>query len=337
MRSAILSGISATFLLFASHAGAAAETRLTFATVNPSNAHLTVQYFKPWVQAINDDGKGVVQIDVVDGYTLANLRNVYDRINADVAQIGWVVGGALGKKLSKANILSLPFSTGNAEIASVALWRIYDKGVISDQFDPIKPLVVCAFPQQLVHTSSKKVTRLEDLEGMKIRVSGRVATQVAKALGAAPISLNATEIYQGLQRGTVDGTFTQWTTFQPFKLAEVTKYHLEVPLSSGPGFIFMNSKKYASLPADARAVLDRHSGEAASRAFGKFWDEAQAAGRASVADMKDHVIETISPEELTRWKGRIEPVIAQWIQEIPDGLNVRRAYEAELSKIQDGK
>src|SRR5439155_1624628 len=74
-------------------AGARAqETNLIFATVNPPNAHLSVNILVPWAQKVNEAGKGVVKLDIRDGLTLANLGNAYDRVLSAAIQRGTVDG-----------------------------------------------------------------------------------------------------------------------------------------------------------------------------------------------------------------------------------------------------
>src|SRR5690348_13182524 len=74
-----------------------------------------------------------------------------------------------------------------------------------------------------------------------------------------------------IQRGTADGAAVSWTSFNPFKLAEVTSYHVDTRLGTSVAMIFMSKKKYGTLSPAVRKVLDAHSGEAASRAFGAWW------------------------------------------------------------------
>ena len=58
---------------------------------------------------------------------------------------------------------------------------------------------------------------------------------------------------------------------QPYKLAEVTSYHYEMRLGASTGMVFMAKKRYDALPPAAKKILDDNSGEAASRAWGKWW------------------------------------------------------------------
>lgn len=47
-------------------------------------------------------------------------------------------------------------------------------------------------------------TSLDEMKGLQARVSGRAHVDALKELGITPVSLNITEIYEGLQRGLID-------------------------------------------------------------------------------------------------------------------------------------
>ena len=156
-------------------------------------------------------------------------------------------------------------------------------------------MYVVVFPQMSLHLR-KEPKALEDLKGLRIISSNRVGVWCLDALGAAPLTIGMGDTYSALQRGTADGMSFQWTGFQPFKLAEVLFYHVDTPLGASSGMVFMNKKRYEALPADVRAIVDAHSGEAQSRKFGQFWDRVQDQARETVRKQPGHTIVTLSPK-----------------------------------------
>ncbi len=54
------------------------------------------------------------------------------------------------------------------------------------------------------HTN-KEMTTLEDLEGMRLRVSGNEQGRIVERLGANQVSMAGGEVYQALERGVIDG------------------------------------------------------------------------------------------------------------------------------------
>ena len=70
---------------------------------------------RPWAERINEQGKGVVKIDIRDGLALANLTNAYERVVNDVVQIAWTLPGYVAGKFPRTQVTSLPFVSGNGE------------------------------------------------------------------------------------------------------------------------------------------------------------------------------------------------------------------------------
>jgi len=73
-------------------------------------------------------------------------------------------------------------------------------------------------------SSNKPLLKIEDFKGMRIRAAGGGYSHWLKAMGAAPITMDSGEVYQALQRGTVDGAISGPSTFDQRKWFEVVKY-----------------------------------------------------------------------------------------------------------------
>lgn len=309
----------------------AQEVDLKFATLSPPQSHLAKQMMVPWAERVNAAGKGAVRVQVVYGETLATQQNVYSRVLNDVVQIGWGLQTYFGGKFPLTDVVTLPSLAQSSEQASLALWRMYASGKLAGEYAEVMPLALIVFPQQSIH-ARRPVAKLEDLKGMKIRAAGKVASQSVSALGAVPVSLTVSDMYQALAKGTVDATMTQWTAFQPFKLDEVTSHHVEAPLGSAAAMVFMSKKKWQDLPPAARDVLSRESGESFSRDWGRFWDRVQKQGRDSVAASPKHTIHVLPAEEERRWEAALAKVSEGWVKDTPGGAAILQTFRDELRK-----
>ena len=327
--------LAAAILIASGSRGRAEETTLLFSTANPPNAHLTVQIMHPWAERINAAGKGVIHIEVRDGYTLTGPQNFLTRVLDDVAQISWGNLSLVGGRFQRTGVVSLPFEAERAEDSSTALWRLYKSGILDADFPDIVPLYLVTFPQAGIHLA-KPVAAFDTLNGLKIIAGSRIGSQIVEKLGGSPLSLTPPEIYEALQRGGADGVNIQWTAFQPFKLAEVTHFHLEAQLGSAAAAIFMAKKRYEALPAAARKIIDDNSGAAESRAFGAFWDKVDQEGRDDVRKLPGHQIVQLSPAQKEAWRQKIEPLVAAWTKSTPDGDKVLAAYRQQLAAVKAG-
>jgi len=313
----------------------AEETTLLFSTANPPNAHLTVQIMHPWAERINAAGKGIIHIEVRDGYTLTDPGNYLTRVLDDVAQMSWGNLSLVGGRFQRTGVVALPFEAERAEDSSLALWRLYKSGILDADFPDIVPLYLVTFPQAGIHLT-KPVASLDNLNGLKIIAGSRIGGQIVERLGGSPLSFPPPEIYQTLQRGGANGVNIQWTAFQPFKLAEVTHFHIEAQLGSAAATIFMAKKRYEALPAAARKIIDDNSGEAQSRAFGAFWDRVDKEGRDDVSKAPDHKIVELSAAQKAAWQQKIAPLVDEWAKTTPDGAKVLAAYRQQLAAVKAG-
>jgi TRAP-type transport system periplasmic protein len=107
---------------------------------------------------------------------------------------------------------------------------------------------------------------------LRVAVATKNGGEIVTRLGGAPQSIQLIDLYAALQRGGADGVMINWPSFPPFKLNEVTSYHLQAPFGGSATMIFMAKKKWDALPVAARKILAANAGEAESRHFGAFWD-----------------------------------------------------------------
>ncbi len=312
------------------------EINLLFGTTLPPAVHLNLRVLHPWAERINAQGKGIIHIEVRDGEAIANLGNYYSRVQDDVIQISWGLQASIAGKFPRTAVANLPFEVATAELGSVALWRVYASGLLDAEYDEIQPLYLTTLPPSGLHMA-KALKTLENLSGLKIANGSKTGSDALARLGAAPIAMITSDYYTAIQRGMVDGANTQWTAMQPFKLYEVTSYHVEAGLGGTAGMVFMNKKKYRALPDAARKIIDDNSGEAQSRAYGKFWDDVNNEGRDSVTALgAKHVIVSLPPAIEASWRQKILPVTDEWAKTAPDGEKVLAAFRRYTAEAKAG-
>ena len=114
----------------------------------------------------------------------------------------------------------------------------------------------------------------------------------------APRAKRLIEItYEALQRGTADGAIFPWAAFQPYRLAEVTSYHVDAELGGGPGAIIMSRKRYDALSAEARKAIDDNTQEPQSRVWATAFDEEAKKQRDTVKASASHTIVQLPPDQ----------------------------------------
>ena len=312
----------------------AEEAKLIFAISAPPNSHMNVHVFGPWTERVNAQGKGVLQIDARFGTGITSAVNYYDRLMADVVQLVWGTTGAIAGKFNLSQVVTLPFLVGNAELGSIAFWRLYNAGQLNADYNDTRAIMLNAYPQYGVHFAKIPSKPITDLKGMRIVVTQKSFGEVTEALGGAPIALPISDIYTSLQRGVAEGVITQWTVYQPYKLIDVLNYAVEGRLGSAGGAFLISKKRYDALSADAKKVLDANSGERESRAQGKFWDDIANEMRVQVRGTSGHKIDTLPPEVDRQWSARVQPLVDQWVKDTPGGDKVLAAFRTYVAEAE---
>jgi TRAP-type C4-dicarboxylate transport system substrate-binding protein len=332
----LFAAVAAAGLLASATASNAVEpTVLKFAYPAPAKGWLYEKGVMPWASKVESASGGLVEIKAYPGGAIANFRNVYDRLLNGVAEIGFGTFGVIEGQFPRTTVSGLPFLADNSIENSLAVWRLYTSGVIAEEYAPVKPLTVLSFGASGLFLT-KPIKTLDDLHGMKVLANGRSTSRVVSLLGAVPVTSNPAEIYQSLSRGLAEGTALTFSAIEQFKLAELTKQHVDIPFGRTGGYFFMNKDAFARLPDKAKQAIDRHSGEELTKILGKASDDQNTEDRAGVLKMPGYTERSLSPAEIERLKKTLAPLTEEWVAATPDGAKVLAAFRAEVEKIRKG-
>jgi len=137
-------------------------------------------------------------------------------------------------------------------------------GMVSDKMG-LKILSVAYLgTRQLNLRTDKKINVPADLAGVKLRMPGSKAWQfLGSALGANPTPMAFTEVYTGLQTGTVDGQDNPLPTDKAAKFYEVTKQIVLTSHLVDGVFLTMSGKTWAKLSAEQKTLVQNAANAAA--------------------------------------------------------------------------
>jgi len=96
---------------------------------------------------------------------------------------------------------------------------------------------------------------LEKIKGIKLRAAGGVATRVAAAWGASPVTMATGELYPALQRGTVDALIFPMYGLKDYKFFEVAKTYTDPPVFIWCDDLWINKDSFERLPKDLQTIL----------------------------------------------------------------------------------
>ena len=299
--------------------GAGAETiTLRFAHQNPDTGISTKTCIEPWFKQIEEATGGKVKIQPFYGETLAKGKDMWNATKMGITDMAWAFHGYWPNMTPVTDVISLPaMSFTTAEKGSEVLWKMFEKTPeIQNEFKDVKVLLFYTSAPYTLITTKKQVNALDDLKGLKLRMTGGPPTEMVTALGGVPMLIPMPDSYLSLQKGVIDGMGAPWEAVHVWRFYEVVKYYTEVPFPAVYFSIIMNKKKWDGLPKDVQDAIMSVSGEAGSKFWGKnFFDimKVEAMKKLEEVGQTGNVTE-LSAAERQKWIDQgAKPVWDKWV------------------------
>jgi TRAP-type C4-dicarboxylate transport system substrate-binding protein len=330
-KQAVFFSILIVMIFALSATGWAKTIKLRFAQQNPDTGWSTVNCVEPWLKQVEEATGGQVKIQAFHGQTLAKGKDMWDAVKTGITDIGWCFHGYWPGMTPLTDVVSLPaLPFRSAEEGSTILWKLYETfPAIQNEFKDVKVLLLYTSEPYSLITRKKPVKSIEDIKGMKIRMTGGPPTDMMKALGGVPMLIPMPDNYISLQKGVIDGMGAPWEAINVWRFYEVVDYFTEVPFPAVYFSISMNKNKWSKLPKDVQEAIMSVGGLAGSKFWGKNFFDA----------MKDQTIEKLkaeghgdniyqlSDEERQRWVDvGGKPVWDAWVK----NMNAKGHKEAQV-------
>lgn len=260
----VLGGLAAAALAASTFAAQANELKL--AHFSSTNYHLHNEMFLPLAEKLAEATGGETTIRVYPGGELgAGPVKQYDRVIDGVADIVYALPGYTASQFKQTLLVELPGIVPGNEDITAKMWDNID--VIAREFRRTKLLGLWSAEPGKLLMADKKIEKLSDLEGLKIRVPSKNTGRVVEAWGATAVSMPITQVYQSLETGVVDGVLVDTSVLSSFKLGEVVNYVTTGMDGSNSLFmLLMNRDSWDALDADTQAKLEEMTGAEMSQA-----------------------------------------------------------------------
>ncbi len=260
---------------------ASAQTVLTASSWVPP-AHTLSETQKEWCGLVEQKTAGKVKCNILPR-AVAAPPGTFDAVRNGVADLSFVVHGYTPSRFVTTQFAEFPFLADSAEISSVAFQRLYAKTpAIAAEHQGVKVITVFTHGPGIVLNAKRPIVKLDDLAGLKFRIGGGMVNEISKSLGMNVTLKPATESYELLSTGVMDGTLFPAESVEGFKIDKVIKHATTFPGGLyNTSFVFvMNQAKYDKLSAEEKKAIDEVSGEVAARMFGRGWDKVDRRGLA---------------------------------------------------------
>lgn len=265
-------------------AGEAAAPAYTFklahAMMENTPQHMGAVKFQ---ELVAEKTNGQVEITIFPAGQMGSDTEVAEMLQTNAIDCAIIPTAKLSGFYAPLQVIDLPFLFPSKEVT----YSVLDSAEFKDMlFGPMKDLGFTGINfwesgfKQI--TANKEITSPDDLKGLKIRVmESPLLIAQYKALGANPVAIDFSEVYNSLQQGAADGEENPLNSIVNMKFYEVQ----DNMTLSNHGYLayalMFSNGTWDSLSAELQAAIT----EAA--------DEAVAYERQCNADMEDGYIQTI--------------------------------------------
>lgn len=333
--------LAAVWLIAASEPATSQET-FTISSVVPPTHHISSRMIMPWAKQIESGTEGRVKFRLLPK-AVTGPRQQLDAVRDGLADVSFVAHGWTAGRFVLTQAAEFPFLGDNAMATALAYQRIHDRHfakVGEHKRQGVMGLSVWTHGPAHIYTARKAINRLEDFQGLKIRVSPSTwANKLARALQISAVIQPAPQSYELLSSGVVDGIFFPHDGICLYRLETLLKHNTLVPggLYNISFALIMNPDKFGRLSSHDQKIVLAASGETFARRSGQSWDvaDAKCVGKMTAAGVR---MQTASADLLARIKQATRQAEQDWIDQVKsmgvDGAAVMRELRAEVKKIE---
>jgi TRAP-type C4-dicarboxylate transport system substrate-binding protein len=287
--------------------GAASAKELTLSYFMGPKHPMNAAVFTPFAEKLAEVSGGALTVKQFAGGALNSAPpRQYSILLEGVADVAFGLPGYTSQLFPITNVLTVPGVAADAVKGTEALWNAM--ALIEKEYDA-KVLAMWANAGPVLITKDKPIRTLEDLRGMKVRVTSAQDVPFVEALGATAVSQPVTVINQNLTNGTIDAIAIDPSAIGSFKLWEPANFiTVGMPGSGSAFFLLMNKETWAALTPQEQAWVDEASGKALSLSGGTAYKASAARGLSIAADNGVEVI-LLSASEVARFEAAMKPAM----------------------------
>jgi TRAP-type C4-dicarboxylate transport system substrate-binding protein len=274
------------------------------------------------------------------GGTLYKANATLSSVEQGITDIGWVFSYLEAAKLPLSQVTAYtPFSTNDAPAMLQTMRELYDNNAEFKKEWEQHNLVLLGMTGSDSYDlyTKKPITRIEDLQGLKLSVAGPLANWL-RGTGANAVDGALTTFYTDIQTGVSDGTVALALGVLPAKLYEVAPYITRVNLGVVySGGVAINRDTWDGLPEEVQKAMSA-AGEFYSRAHAQDLVERQELALKKIQELGTSqkppvTMAEMAPAERQRWVDSLPDLAHEWAK----AIDARGLHgEAFLKAYMDG-
>ena len=285
------------------------------------------QILEPFAEELAARTEGRVNLYNYPANELVGANDNYDATVSGVIDIGFVLPAYTPGRFPLTHILEFPFMFETPLQSNLTAWEVFNThpAIREGEYKDVEVLWWGTTDLGHFLTVDQKNSRA-DLQGIRLRSPSIIGNDVITALGAVPVTLPVPEVYDAIDRGTVDGTLLPISTLISFNLSEVVNNVLEMNMYATPLHMVMNRDSWNKISPSDQAIMRELLDEFPEK-IGRLYvgDTERGYARAAEAGI---TITVPTAEALAEFHQYMDPLIDGWLDDMEAaGLPAREVYE----------
>ena len=310
------------------------ERAFKVAFVQPKD-HPQAVALERFAEIVSRNSGGKMKVRVFAGGTLGGDAAVIQSLQGGTIEATMVATSLLGGQIKQFAMLDFPYLFNESKEADAVLDGPVGKK-LNDQL-PEKGLIGISYWEhgfRNMTNSRRPITRLEDFQGLKIRVLQLpLYVDMFNALGANAVPMPYPELYTGLETKTVDGQENTFSSIETAKFYEVQKYASTTRHVYQPLILLFSKKVWDTLSADEQKVLLDAGKEA--QPFARMMTREADAKSLAALKANGLTVSDFPPAAVAQMRERLKPVVDKYSKEV--GESMVKEMQAEIDKVRSGK
>lgn len=283
----------------------------------PATHYLYTEAMKKFTDAVTERTKGRVVFEVYPASQLGSDH--FTALKSGLADVAMVIPSYYADKLPMSAVADLPTLYSSSCEATSKFTELARPGGILQKLEygprGIRPFLFNTLPAYSLSTASKKIETLNDVAGQRIWANGSAAGNIIRSLGGVPVRMIASELYDSISRGTIDGIYQSYQSVTQYKLETKVRHTVQgVQLGGGSWMLAMNDKSWDALPQSVRDVFNSVGAEV-QYSVCKFMDTEESKNLKQVL-AAGVTLTTLSPEQVKLWNAKLNKVTEDWATEM---------------------
>ncbi|WP_319529908.1 TRAP transporter substrate-binding protein [uncultured Cohaesibacter sp.] len=297
-------------LLSAGAASAQDMPEMSLKFGHPYNeTHPLAQGAQKFADLVAEKSGGKITVQVFPNSTIGSSRELVEAIQIGVVNFALVPTTNVASFYPPLDIFYLPFLFRDSEHAYAVSDGPVGEALYADMLAKtgIRTLAMYESGFRTITTAKTKIEKPDDMKGIKFRVvNNPLNVATFKALGANPTPMALSEVFTGLQQGTVDGQDNPVGNVKAFGFDKVQDF-ITLSRHQWAGIMFLaDDKMWGGLPDEVKTLFKETAIETQdwerkelNAVEAKYLDEMEKGGM---------TVTRLTPEQAGAFQKAMEPV-----------------------------